>query len=236
MLHQHAYAARSALVAPRVIVLDVHNRTMKNFSYLVVDPATTQAVIVDPAWEMDKIDRAVADVQATLRGVLVTHSHPDHVHLAKPLADKYDCPIWMSKAEMAASGFSVPRLIGIDPTPWMVGEMRIEPILTPGHTDGSMCYLVGDNVFTGDVLFAEGCGMCSDTRSAYAMFESLERLKARLAPHTHVFPGHSYGQRPGRRMSQVQRENVYLQFSDKESFAAFRLRSGQNRARMFSFS
>ncbi len=236
MIHQHADAGRRAPIAPRVIVLDVRNRAMKNFSYLVVDPGTMKAVIVDPAWEMDKIDRTLADEQATLRGVLVTHSHPDHVHLAKPLAEKYDCPIWMSKAEMAASGFSVTRLIGIDTTPWMVGEMRIEPIFTPGHTDGSMCYLVGDNVFTGDVLFAEGCGMCSDTRSAYAMFESLERLKGRLAPNTQVFPGHSYGQRPGRRMSQLQRENVYLQFSDKESFAAFRLRSGQDRARMFSFS
>jgi hydroxyacylglutathione hydrolase len=128
------------------------------------------------------------------------------------------------------------RLVGIDASPWAVGQMLIEPIFTPGHTPGSTCYLIGENLFTGDVLFAEGCGMCPDTEAAYAMFASLERLKSRVRPQTLVFPGHSYGRPPGQPMSQLRRENIYLQFSDKESFAAFRLRRGQNVARMFSFS
>jgi hydroxyacylglutathione hydrolase len=229
---QHSGAARNS---PRVIVLSMRNGSMKNYNYLVVDPSSLHAVIVDPAWEIEKIDRAVADAQATLSGVLVTHSHPDHIHLAKPLAEKYDCPIWMSKVEIAASGFDARQLVGIETSPWAVGQMLIEPIFTPGHTPGSTCYLIGENMFTGDVLFAEGCGMCPDPEAAHAMFWSLERLKARAQPQTRVFPGHSYGQPPGRPMSQLQRENIYLQFSDKESFAAFRLRKGQNTARMFDF-
>jgi len=209
---------------------------MKNYNYLVVDPGSLQAVIVDPAWEMDKIDQALADTQATLSGILVTHSHPDHIHLSKPVAEKYGCPIWMSNAEIAASGFSARQLIGIDSIPWMVGQMQIEPIITPGHTPGSTCYLIDGNLFTGDVLFAEGCGICPDTQAAHAMFASLEHLKTRLEPHTRIFPGHSYGQPPGRMMSQLRRENIYLQFSDKNSFAAFRLRPGQDKAKMFTFS
>ncbi len=235
MIHPQAAATGHELI-PRVIVLDVRHESMKNFSYLVVDPGSLQAVIVDPAWEIDKIDRALADTKATLRGILVTHSHPDHIDLAKPLAEKYDCPIWMSKAEIVASGFSARQLAGIDMRPWPVGQMLIEPIFTPGHTPGCMCYLIGENLFTGDVLFAEGCGICPDTQAAYAMFASLDQLKTRLEPHTRIFPGHSYGQPPGRPMSQLRRENIYLQFSDKESFAAFRLRSGQDRARLFKFS
>lgn len=78
--------------------------------------------------------------------------------------------------------------------------------------------------------------MCPDTDAAHAMFASLQQLKSRLEPHTRVFPGHSYGQRPGRLMSQLRRENIYLQFPDKDQFAAFRLRSGQNKAKMFDFS
>lgn len=223
------------MTSPNVTVLDVRRNDMKNYNYLVVDPVDRQAVIVDPAWELEKIDRAVADAGAALRGVLLTHSHHDHVNLSRAVADKYECPIWMSHQEIAASRYNARQLIGIDTSPWMVGRMRIEPIFTPGHTPGSMCYLIGENLFTGDVLFAEGCGLCPDIQAAYAMFESLEQLKVRTRPATRVFPGHSYGQPPGRMMAQLHRENVYLQFSDRESFAAFRLRSGQDRARLFDF-
>jgi len=220
---------------PLVNVLKMHYRFMKNYSYLVVDPGSRQAVIVDPTWQMEKIDQALMDSQARLRGILITHSHPDHIHLAKPIADKYDCPIWMSKEEIAASGFDARQLIGVGANPWSVGQMLIEPISTPGHTPGCTCYLIGDNLFTGDVLFAEGCGMCPDTQAAHAMFASLENLKTRLKLQTRIFPGHSYGKPPGQIMSQLLRDNIYLQFSDKDSFAAFRLRSGQNAAKMFTF-
>lgn len=234
MMQQQVIATRPE-VAPHVVVLDVRRDAMKNYNYLVVDPGTLEAVVVDPAWEIETIDRALADTRSRLSGILVTHSHPDHVDLAEVLAEKYDCPIWMSRIEIAATGFGAGRLVGIDTRPWTVGRMPIEPILTPGHTPGSMCYLIGDNLFTGDVLFAEGCGICPDTDSAYAMFASLHHLKNRLASHTRIFPGHSYGEPPGRPMSQLLRENVYLQFSDQETFAAFRLRRGQDKARLFGF-
>jgi hydroxyacylglutathione hydrolase len=184
---QRPAEAGSADPVPHVTVLDVRFHFMKNYNYLVTDPVSHQAVIVDPAWEMDTIDEALANAQATLTGILVTHSHHDHIHLSKPLAEKYDCPIWMSNAEIAASGFSAPQLVGIDTAPWMIGQMLIEPIFTPGHTPGSTCYRIGENLFTGDVLFAEGCGFCSDPESAYAMFASLEELKARIEPQTRVF-------------------------------------------------
>jgi hydroxyacylglutathione hydrolase len=75
--------------------------------------------------------------------------------------------------------------------------MQIRPIATPGHTPGSICYLIGDNLFSGDVLFYEGCGICPDIASAHTMFASLERLKTLLRPETRVYPGHCYGMPPG---------------------------------------
>lgn len=222
-------------VDPQVVVLPVRNWFIKNYSYLVVDAATQHALIVDPAWEIRTINRAVTDAQATVQGILLTHAHYDHVHLAKPLAALYDCPIWMSTAEITASGFSARRLAGVGSEPWTVGHLLIEPIPTPGHTPGSTCYLIGSALFTGDVLFAEGCGRCRDLAAAHAMFASLERLKARLAPDTRVFSGHSYGAAPGQPMSRLRRENLYLQFPTKESFAAYRLRPGQSWVKQFRF-
>jgi len=234
--YANADCARNTGMMPRVIVLKTCYHSMKNYNYLVVDPISREAVIVDPAWEMEKIEEALLDAHASLSGILTTHSHPDHVHLAKPMAEKYECPIWMSKGEIAASGFDAKQLIAIDGNPWTVGHMLITPIFTPGHTPGSTCYLIGDNLFTGDVLFAEGCGICLDVESAHEMFASLEHLKTRLTPEIRIFPGHSYGKPPGQRLAQLCKDNMYLQFTDKNSFAAFRLRSGQNLGKMFNFS
>jgi hydroxyacylglutathione hydrolase len=222
-------------LAPCVFLIKVSHQRMKNNNYLVVDPATHQAVLVDPAWQMEEIQSTLARTESTLSGIVLTHGHFDHVHLAKPLAEFYNCPVWMSKQEIAASGFDARQLVSIDETPWFVGEMRIQPILTPGHTPGCVCYLIGNNLFTGDVLFAEGCGICGDLIAAYQMFESLERLKQCLKPHTRIYPGHTYVRPPGQPFSNVRGYNMYLNFPDKESFAAFRLRKGQSREKLLDF-
>jgi hydroxyacylglutathione hydrolase len=218
---------------PRVVELKMQYRHMKNFNYLIIDPGSGQAVIVDPAWQMEVIDRALADAGVVLSGILLTHSHMDHIHLADPLSARYGCPIWMSNAEMEYSRYRAERLIGFDAASWHVGGMRIRPVLTPGHTPGCICYQIGNNLFTGDVLFYEGCGMCPDVESAHAMFCSLQDLKKQVEPETRVFPGHSYGMPPGQPFSQVMRDNIYLHFRDKESFAAFRLRKRQSLGNIF---
>jgi hydroxyacylglutathione hydrolase len=219
---------------PEVLILEMYFRHMKNYNYLVYDRETREAIIVDPAWEIDKVDRALAETGVRLREVLVTHSHPDHIHLARTVSDRYDCPIRMSREEIAVSGYHAPRLIAVD-GPWDVGGMRIVPILTPGHTPGCICYAIGENLFTGDVLFAEGCGICPDHDAAHAMYRSLSDLKQRVSPSVRVFPGHSFGEPPGQPMSKLLKQNMYLQFKTAESFVAFRMRSGQSPAKLFGF-
>jgi hydroxyacylglutathione hydrolase len=209
---------------PEVVVVKTQYRHMKNFNYLVVDRASRQAIVVDPSWEMDKIEASIAEHRAILCGVLITHSHPDHIHLAEAVADRYECPIWMSHAEIEFSRYESKWLVGRDEAPWQVGALKIEPLWTPGHTPGCFCYTVGGNLFTGDVLFYEGCGMCPGLEAAHAMFDSLNKLKRIVGPGTLVFPGHSYGMPPGQPFSQLLRDNIYLQIPNKESFAAFRLR------------
>lgn len=225
----------TAAVVPEVVTIRTSHGRMTNYNYMAVDPASRQSVLIDPAWEIGRYREVVANADAVLSAILVTHAHPDHVDLAGSLAAEYGCPIWMSSEEVAASGYAAPGLVAIDEAPRWVGRMRVEPLLTPGHTPGSVCYRIGENLFTGDVLFAEGCGLCPDAESAYRMYDSLERLKRSLTPATRIFPGHSFGRLPGRRFEQVLQENIYLHFRDRERFAAFRLRGGQDRSRHFDF-
>ncbi|QGZ37639.1 hydroxyacylglutathione hydrolase [Pseudoduganella flava] len=227
---EHAVTA-----ATEVHLIRVARGPMKNNNYLVVDRASRQAVLVDPAWDADAIVAALDGTGAVLRGILVTHGHPDHTDLAGPLAQRYACPIWMPRREIAAFKYAAPQLVPVDGAPWSVGALRIEPIITPGHTPGCTCYLIGDALFTGDVLFAEGCGICPDEQAAHQMFDSLERLKARLAPHTRIFPGHTYGLPPGQRFDHVMQHNMYLHFPDRDAFAAFRLRKGQSMRQLLAF-
>jgi hydroxyacylglutathione hydrolase len=67
------------------------------------------------------------------------------------------------------------------------------------------------------------------------MFDSLEKLKARLQPHTHIYPGHTYLRPPGQRFADVQNCNMYLHFPDRRAFAAYRLRAGQSARRLLDF-
>jgi hydroxyacylglutathione hydrolase len=212
------------LVEPRVSLIKVERGFMKNNNYLIVDPATEQSVLVDPAWEVDKLHAALASSESALRGILIT-----------PLAEYYNCPIWMSRQEIDASGFRARQLADVGEAAWPVGDMTISPMLTPGHTPGCTCYLIGDHLFAGDVLFAEGCGMCNSVEAAHQMFDSLELLKRRLKPHTQIYPGHTYARPPGQKFKDVLSYNMYLHFADKDTFAAFRLRKGQSHRSLMNF-
>lgn len=208
----------------------------KNNNYLVIDSATGAAVVVDPSWEFDKLACSVERESVQLQGVLITHSHPDHIHLAKKMADHYCCPIWMSNEEIVYSGFNAKQLVPIGQVPWALGTSEIIPIPTPGHTPGCTCYLIGNNLFSGDVLFNEGCGLCPDRPSARAMYYSLRKLKATLRDDTRIYPGHTYSALPGQKFSTVIKSNIYLHFTDVDSFCNFRLRLGQDKSKMFKFS
>ncbi len=218
----------------QVIPLRMPFLFIKNYSYLGIHPASHEAVIIDPTGKMEKIEQALAEAEAVLRGILITHAHPDHIQLVNPLVKKYNCPVWMFREEIAASGFNCNRLIGLAEIPWSVGEIKIKPFLTPGHTLGSACYLIEDNLFTGDTLFTEGCGSCFGDRAAtQTLFASLQYLKREITPETRIFPGHSYGKKPGNFFSSLLQENIYLQFNNREDFCAYRLRKGQKN--LFNF-
>lgn len=230
-----AVAASTTAVRTRVVVIRTTRGTIANYNYLVVDLETRSAVLVDPSWQPDVIIKAVVDAGARIEGILLTHSHPDHVDLAGTLGEYFACPLWMSRQEIAWSGFNAARLVAIDESPFMVGAMTVRPMHTPGHTPGCMCYRIGDDLFTGDVLFAEGCGICPDVDGAHEMFESLGRIRRDVSDTTRIYPGHSFGLQPGQAFATLKRENIYLQFGNRDDFAAFRLRKGQSRSKLFTF-
>jgi hydroxyacylglutathione hydrolase len=213
----------------RVIPLRVSRFFLINYSYIVLDEVSKEAVIVDPAWEFGRIRDFISGLGIRLKAVLLTHSHFDHSHLANRMAKRFDCPVFMSDRE---ASYSLLRCRGltlfdgwIDVT---IGGTEIVPHATPGHTWGSVCYGIGGNLFTGDTLFNEGCGIClGPGTSPMDLFHSLQYLKKNVAADTKIFPGHVYVTEIGLTFEEVLKTNIYLDFKDAEKFVAFRTRKGQ---------
>ena len=161
-----------------------------NYAVLVRDDASDTTVLVDaPAAEP-----VLADLDETgwpLTHVLITHHHADHVEgLAEIKA--------ATRAEAIGPAGEAHRIAGLDRTMrdgerFMLGRIAVTAIETPGHTAAPLCYHLpeADVAFTGDTLFALGCGRVFEGTMA-DMWGSLLKLRTLLPPVTRVYCGHEY--------------------------------------------
>ncbi len=198
---------------------------MANFMYLIGDPETRQAVVVDPAWDVaGLLDVADADGYK-VTAALVTHYHPDHVGgdlfgldiegLAQLLA-RAPVPIYVNKHEAdglkAVTGVSETDLRRVDEGDTLsLGGRELRFLHTPGHTPGSQCFLLGNRLIAGDTLFVQGCGRVDlPGGDPEAMYHTLTGKLAKLPADTILFPGHHYGPTPTSTIGDELRQNAYL--------------------------
>ncbi len=215
----------SLVVAP----IRVTNGAFINYTYLLAGQGGGTALLIDPAWERLRIEAELGRRGVRLGAILLTHAHEDHTDLAEGLALDYGAGVWISRLEADFYGFKAPNLRLLDGRDEVeIAGFKITVIETPGHTAGGVCYLVDGNLFTGDTLFLEGCGICTcEGADPGAMFRSLQILKQRVPSSCRIFPGHSYGAEPGLTFGELTRRNIYLAFENEESFVRFRMRPNQ---------
>ena len=154
----------------------------------------TEAVVIDPGYEADTILDALAG--KTLKAILLTHGHFDHVGAVKELVAEAGCAVWIHAAEA-----TLPPMVTAGPlyfthtydegdTVSPIAGLELTVLHTPGHTPGSVCLLMGNEMFSGDTLFACSFGRTDlpggDPRK---MMESLRRL-ASLQGNFFIHPGH----------------------------------------------
>ncbi|MBB5638973.1 glyoxylase-like metal-dependent hydrolase (beta-lactamase superfamily II) [Pedobacter cryoconitis] len=203
----------------------VSNRLIKNQCYLIYEG--NSGILVDPAWDYELINNFLKDNLISLKGVLLTHSHRDHTDLAAVFAEEYAAPVYMSAIEISAYNFNCLHLIAVQHLEELIiGNFTVKALLTPGHTQGSTCYQIGDHCFTGDTIFIEGVGL-SDDLLVNSLFDSVQFIKKYLPPQVLIWPGHSFGQTPGRELSFLFRNNLYFLLNTREAFVNFRMRKNQ---------
>lgn len=196
-----------------------------NFIYIIHDHATSRAAVVDPAWDVPAILALTERHGLRVTDILLTHSHFDHINGVEALRDASDAQLHLLRAEAAFWDryTDLPTLHdGGDRIE--LGETEIEILHTPGHTPGSACYRLGDQVLTGDTLFVFGCGRC-DLRGGdpEQMYQSLRRLGKWLPDGTLIRPGHNYGITPTSTMVEQLAGNPFLHFDDCAGFVEYRM-------------
>jgi glyoxylase-like metal-dependent hydrolase (beta-lactamase superfamily II) len=224
---------RQLLAGRQVATTDPTASQMANFMYLIGDPGSREALLVDPAWDVDGlVDQAEADGYR-LVGALVTHYHPDHVGgdlfglrvqgLAR-LLERQGVPVYVNKHEAdglkVVTGVSDSDLRKVDDGDTLdLGEHRIRFLHTPGHTPGSQCFLIGDRLVAGDTLFVQGCGRVDlPGGDPEAMYHTLTGKLAKLPEDTVLYPGHHYGPTPSSTIGDELRQNYYLKVRSLEDW------------------
>lgn len=210
--------------------LRVSSLSMINYCYIIVDRESREAAIVDPAWDSRQIVRQIEQMELKLTAILLTHSHIDHVNKVESLVKKYNPTVYMHEDEITYYGYSAPNLTPLKHLEEVrLGSSVIRCLHTPGHTKGGACYLLSDDIFTGDTLFIEGCGICTTKGGdADEMFDSLRLLKELVSPDVAVYPGHRYKMELGQSFSSLKKLNIYLAIDKREQFVTFRMRKRQS--------
>ena len=160
-----------------------------NFAYLLICPKTGEAAVVDPS-EADPVRKEIKRQNVKLTAILNTHHHWDHVGGNKEL--KADCPDLKIYGHASDRG-RIPEQTEFleDGDQVLFGEQSGSFLHNPGHTSGAITYLFGKTAFTGDTLFAAGCGRLFEG-TPEQMHDSLNNRIGKLPDQTELYFGHEY--------------------------------------------
>lgn len=194
-------------------------------SYLVADPATNKAIVIDPVLDYDhksgevdtvsveKILGVARDRGLTIEWALETHAHADHLSGAPYIKAKTGAKIGIGEhikdvqkifrpvfnaTDLKTDGSDFDRLFA-DGDVLEVGELKVDILYTPGHTPADVSYKIGDAIFVGDTLFMPDYGTARADfpgGDAHRLFQSIQRLMS-LPDETRLFMCHDY-KAPGR--------------------------------------
>lgn len=171
------------------------------FTYLIACEETREAVLIDPVlptWQRDLSE--LNDLALRLVYTLDTHIHADHITAAAKLKREAGSRI----AHPAIDDLSCVDVPVEDGRPLVVGSLSLEPLFTPGHTDGHHAYRLDERLFTGDALLIDACGRTDfQNGDAATLYRSIHEKLFSLRDETLVYPAHDY---EGRRVSSIAQE------------------------------
>ncbi|MFT4553204.1 MAG: sulfur dioxygenase [Chlamydiales bacterium] len=201
-----------------MIFRQLFDSSSSTYTYLIASGKGREAIIIDPVLEHTALYiKLIQELNLQLVISLDTHTHADHITASGSLSKQTNCARALgenTKAECVTMRVKEGEKINVD-------GVTLETLYTPGHTDDSYSFFMGDRVFTGDTLLVRGTGrtdfQCGDSHQQY---DSIFNKLLKLAPNTLVYPAHDY---KGMTVSTIEEEKLFnprLQVNSSDEYAA----------------
>lgn len=172
-------------------------------SYIVIDTETKNCLIIDFGADFSHLMALCDELKLNVSGALLTHGHFDH-GMSGYLAKDYGVKVYVPEGDkdMLHSDDNLAKKFGVFAPPYYadeilkegeteIGGIKVRVISTPGHTEGSSCFLIGDKLFTGDTLFFGSYGNTSFPGGSFPKIKnSIQNKLFALSGNYEVFTGH----------------------------------------------
>ena len=158
-----------------------------NNSYLLICSRTNESIVIDAPADPEELIEVAS--MTTVKSILITHNHLDHISGLDQVMTALDAPVGISE-EDAPELDRHPDFFLYDNVLIKAGFIALETIFTPGHTPGSTCFSIGKHVFTGDTLFPGGPGKTNTPKDLTRIIESITGRLLQLPGETVFYPGH----------------------------------------------
>jgi hydroxyacylglutathione hydrolase len=155
--------------------------------YIVSDATSKEAVVIDPGLPAEKIIDQAADL--TIKYILATHGHPGHVAGKDDVKAVTGGETGIHTADAKQFLRSADKYL-FDGDELEFGELKLQVVHTPGHTPGSVCFVVANHAFVGDTILAGGIGRQMPETDLRRQMMSIGTKLLRLPPATALYPGH----------------------------------------------
>jgi len=187
---------------------------MQNFTYIVEDEETSEAILIDPSWDLIELEMIIKRNDLKIKYIVNTHHHFDHTQGNEAMKESTKAPIIQHEASELQHDMAVKDGDYIE-----FGNSKLKVLHTPGHSKDSICLIGDGKIFSGDTLFVGNCGRIDlPGGSAKELYHSLFDVLHTLDDDLVMYSGHNYGPSETSTIGQEKITNMVMQKRTEQQF------------------